>query len=76
MVVLAQGTVLLERPFVVTVPSDGTSRQVLLAGLKAGAWRIVNAGTAARDMVVEAGKNTVHFESRGGRYEVSPVALH
>ncbi len=72
-VALAKGTGLIERPFDVTVPADGKVFQVLLAGLRAGAWRITAAGAPDRDARVEAGKNTIHFESRGGRHRITPV---
>lgn len=75
LVVLGKGTSLIERPLELTVPGDAGAVQVLVAGLKAGAWRIVSAGAPAREATVAEGKNTLHFESRGGRYQLTAVAL-
>jgi heparin/heparan-sulfate lyase len=71
-VAIAKGTELVARAFEVTVPSDGTGRQVLLAGLQPGSWQILTRGAPDRSGVVEAGRNTFSFESRGGRHRITP----
>ena len=71
-VALAKGTGFITRPFEVSVPSDGTTHQVLLAGLEAGSWRVLTAGAPDENGVVEFGRNTFSFESSGGRHRVTP----
>ena len=71
-VALAKGTGLITQAFDVTVPSDGRNHQVLLAGLEAGSWRVLTVGAPEENSVVEAGRNTFWFESRGGRHRVTP----
>ena len=71
-VVLAKDTELVNAPFEVTVPDSGPTTQVLCAGLAAGAWRIAAPGAAEREVVVEAGKNTLFLAVPGGRYRISP----
>ena len=73
-VVLAKTAEPIRAAFEFTVPANGGLRQVLLAGLRPGAWRIAGpAGESERDAVVMAGKNTWTFPtSRGGRYRVEP----
>ena len=71
-VALAKGTEMICEGFEVTVPTDGKTSQVLLAGLQPGAWRIATAGAPERDALIEPGKNTFSFESRGGRYRIAP----
>jgi heparin/heparan-sulfate lyase len=72
-VAIAKGMEMLDRPFTVTVPANGKVVQVLLAGLQAGSWRMSTAGAADRDVMIEAGKNTFCFESRGGQHLLTPV---
>lgn len=71
-VALAKSTEMVREAFALTVPADGQTRQVVLAGLQAGAWRIVANGAPDREATVEAGKNTFSFESRGGSYRFAP----
>jgi heparin/heparan-sulfate lyase len=71
-VILGRDPSLLARPFDLTVPAGGPPAQVLLAGLQAGSWRIATPGTPDREATVEVGKNTLHFESRGGHHRVTP----
>ncbi|MDO8541590.1 MAG: hypothetical protein Q7S40_14220 [Opitutaceae bacterium] len=72
-VVLAKGAKMIEQPVDVVIPAGESAVQVLLAGMKPGAWRITAAGAADRDVVVEAGRNTIAFETRGGSYKVAPI---
>jgi heparin/heparan-sulfate lyase len=73
-VALAKGTELISQPIDFTVPPGEASLQVLLAGLAPGPWRLTSNGTAPRDVQVEPGRNTIHFESQGGNYRLAPVA--
>lgn len=71
-VALAKGTEPVREAFALTVPTDGQTRQVVLAGLRAGVWRMVTMGAPDREATVEAGKNTLTFESRGGSHRFVP----
>jgi heparin/heparan-sulfate lyase len=71
-VVLAKGTEPIREAFELAVPADGTTRQVVLAGLAPGTWQIGADGEAARTVVVAAGKNTATFASPGGHYRIAP----
>lgn len=70
-VVLGKGAGLIDQPFELTVPGDGKTAQVLLAGLQPGSWRITTAGAPDRTAVVEPGKNTFHFESHSGHHRIT-----
>jgi heparin/heparan-sulfate lyase len=71
-VVLAKGAEPIREAFELAVPADGTTRQVVLAGLAPGTWQIGADGEAVRTVVVAAGKNTATFASPGGHYRVAP----
>jgi heparin/heparan-sulfate lyase len=73
-VALPAGPDLIEQSFDVTVPSEVGAVQVLLAGLKAGAWSIATPGAPDQEAPVAPGKNTAHFTSRGGRHRITPIA--
>jgi hypothetical protein len=72
-VVLAKGMDPLSAPFELSIPRGSQTTQVLCAGLAPGVWRITASGAADRDVVVEAGKNTLIIAASGGRYRISPV---
>ena len=70
---LAKGTELTRTAFELTVPSAGKPYQVLLAGLRAGAWKVANPnGQPLLNAVVEEGRNTLSFNAQGGRYPITP----
>lgn len=62
-------------PFEVKVPADGQTYQVLGAGLRDGAWRVSADGAPPREIVVEKGRNTLAFESRGGTCRLEPLEM-
>ncbi len=73
---LAAGTELIGTPFELTVPGDGTTYQVLLAGLRAGAWRVTRAdGEPVLTAAAAEGKNTLFFVAQGGRYRIAPATI-
>ncbi len=71
--VLATGRDLVTAPFDVTVPADGTTYQILCAGLKAGTWRVSSSGEPDRTFAVAPGKHTLHLESTSARLRIAPA---
>ncbi len=73
---LAKGVDLISELFEITIPADGQSYKVLLAGMSSGRWTIApTSGEAAIQTVSEAGKNTLFFTSKGGVYQIAPTPL-
>ena len=72
-VVLPRDSALIGRPFDVTIPAGSGPVQALVTGLQPGTWHITTSDTPVRAAVVAAGKNTLHFESRGGRHRITPA---
>jgi heparin/heparan-sulfate lyase len=71
---LATGTDLIGTPFEIAVPSDGPRYQILLAGLRAGAWEVTGpSGQTVLKAAAEDGKNTLCLTLPGGRYRIAPV---
>jgi heparin/heparan-sulfate lyase len=63
---------LIGKAFTLKIPA-GKQYQVVLAGMKPGYWNIkARKGRMHFNVNVEAGKNTLFFQARGGLYEVSP----
>jgi heparin/heparan-sulfate lyase len=58
----------------ISVPAGGKSCQVLCAGLEPGVWRVSSSDAPAREFAVEAGKNVLTFEARGGVCRVVRLA--
>ena len=70
---LAAGRDLVAAPFEITVPADGTTHQVLCAGLKAGTWKVSSPGRPDHEVEVAPGKHTLHMESAAARLRIAPA---
>jgi hypothetical protein len=71
-VALAKEPTLLDHAVEFSVPVSDTPVPVLLTGLQPGTWRITTAGSADQLATVDPGRNTLHFNSPGGRHRVAP----
>jgi len=70
-VAMAGGAEPVSRAFELTVPAG--VRQVVLAGLAPGLWRVSSARQPGRDAVIAPRQNTFWFEAQPGNYRVLPV---